>query len=120
MRDFEKIIAWQKAHALGLLLDDVIDWKRFRRRPGLRGQLIEAVDSIAANISEATGRRTVEDFTHFLDMAQSSARETRNHLLKARDAGCPDRRTARLLLEKLDEVNRVLYCYIGAIRRPRP
>ena len=114
MRDFEKIIAWQKAHAFGVLLDE-LDARPFRRRPGLRTQLYKAADSISANISEGAGKATPADFAHYLHNALGTTRETRNHILKARDTRCIDAAMASRLLSDLDEVGRLIYAYAKAV-----
>ena len=54
------------------------------RVPGLRGQLITAVGSIAANTSEGAGRGSTAQFVNQLRIALGSANETRTHLLRAR------------------------------------
>ena len=117
MRDFRKIIAWQKAHAFSIALGSAVDWKKFRKRPGLRAQLLRAVDSISANTAEGCGKRSDSEFARYLEMALSSAREVDNHLLKARDVGCTDASVADRLLADLDEVKRVLFAFERAVRR---
>jgi four helix bundle protein len=116
MRDFKKIIAWQKAHALSVAMTGLVDGRRFRVRPKLRSQLLRAIDAIGAQISEGAGKPSTPEFARYLDMAMSTARETENHLLLARDIGCMDRQVADDCLERLDEVKRVLYAYTRAVR----
>ncbi|CAN5914943.1 hypothetical protein BH11GEM1_BH11GEM1_00400 [soil metagenome] len=85
MRDFKKIIAWQKAHALSVAMTSLADPQRFRARPRLRSQLLRAVDAVGAQISEGAGKPSEAEFGRYLDMAMATARETENHLLLARD-----------------------------------
>ncbi len=116
MRDFKKIIAWQKAHALAVRLNGDLSVVRFRIRPTLRSQLLRAIDSVASNIAEGAGKPSEAEFGRYLDIALASARETENHLLLARDIGCLDQSVADVLLGDLDEVKRVLYSYARAVR----
>ena len=116
MRDFKKIIAWQKAHALSVALTNLADPHRFRVRPRLRSQLLRAVDAVGAQISEGAGKQSEAEFGRYLAMAMATARETENHLLLARDIGCLDHAAAAECLERLDEVRRVLYAYTRAVR----
>lgn len=60
--------------------------------PGLRAQLLGAVDGIAANISEGARRGSNAQFAQFLRMARSSADETGTHLQIAYRAGALDQR----------------------------
>jgi len=85
MRDFKRIKAWQRAHALAIALH-----KRTQRfsRVGyarLRAQLTGAADSIKDTIAEGCGAATSKEFARFLDMSIKSANETEGHLLAARD-----------------------------------
>ncbi len=54
------------------------------RVPGLRGQLLNSVGSIAANTAEGAGRGSSAQFLHQLRIALGSANETRTHLMRAR------------------------------------
>ena len=109
MRDFRKIIAWQKAHALAVAMHRLVDPVRFRVRPDLRSQLLRSMDSVASTISEGSGKRSGKEFARYLDIALGSAREVDNHLLLARDIGCLDESDATRLLADHDEVKRLLY-----------
>ena len=119
MRDFRKIIAWQKAHALTVSLTDAVDAKRFRVRPRLRSQLFRSVDAIGAAISEGSGKPTEAEFARYLDIAMATAKEAENHLLVARDTGCMERPAANQCLAQLDEIKAILFSYARAVRPPR-
>ena len=85
MRDFKRLKAWQRAHALAIALH-----KRTKRFPRagyarLKAQLTGAADSIKDTIAEGCGAATNKEFARFLDMSIKSANETEGHLLSARD-----------------------------------
>jgi four helix bundle protein len=73
-RGYMNLIVWQKAMALFDLawkvayVEAKIDFK-------LRGQFADAAQSIAANISEGYGRRSVKEYIQFLYIALGSAGE---------------------------------------------
>lgn len=117
MRDFKKIIAWQKAHALSRMTHGIADQSRLAAAPGLRAQLLESVRSVPANIAEGSGARTAAEFARYLDIALKSARETENHLLEAASLGCIARAETNQLLADLEEVKAVLYSFTRAVRR---
>jgi len=85
MRDFKRIKAWQRAHALAIALHKCT--QRFSRvgYARLRAQLTGAADSIKDTIAEGCGAATSKEFARFLDMSIKSANETEGHLLAARD-----------------------------------
>ena len=117
MRDFKKIIAWQKAHALSAATHKVAGQSRLSLSPGLRAQLLEAVKSVSANIAEGAGARTDAEFARYLDIALKSARETENHLLEAVSLGCMACAESDDLLADLDEVKAVLFSFARSVRR---
>lgn len=66
MRDFRKIMAWEKADDLVVLIYEVT--KAFPKEElyGLASQLRRAVVSVAANIAEGSGKQYLKEFRQFL------------------------------------------------------
>lgn len=52
---------------------------------GIVSQIKRSATSISTNIAEGTSRNTQKDKSHFLTISYSSAMETLNHLIIARD-----------------------------------
>jgi four helix bundle protein len=86
MRDFKRIKAWHRVHALAIALHRRM--RRFPRAgyPRLRAQLTGAADSIKDAIAEGCGAATNKEFARFLDMSIKSANETEGCSLSARDS----------------------------------
>src|SRR5215216_4148916 len=84
---------------------------------GMTSQIRRAAVSIAANIAEGHGRENSGSFIQFLRMSQGSLKEletdlllaTRVHLVKAEDA--------ESLLQRCDELGRMLRSLIRSIQR---
>ena len=117
MRDFKKLIAWQKAHRLSVAIHEAANQSRSRFSPGWRSQLLRSVAAIPAQISEGSGSRTDAEFARFLGMALKSAREVENHLILARDLKGIDAERSARLIEDVDEVRRIVYSLARAVRR---
>ena len=81
-----------------------------------RNQLLRAVGSIPANISEGCGKRSDPEFARYLDIALGSAKETENHLLFARDMGWLDNATFTLFDQRLTEIRRMLFSLCRVMR----
>lgn len=74
-RQFENLIAWQKAQDLAVLIYDAFrDGHDF----DFNRQIKRAVVSISNNISEGSERTTDPDFKRFLATARGSAGEVRS------------------------------------------
>ncbi|MDQ2664481.1 MAG: four helix bundle protein [Gemmatimonadota bacterium] len=117
MRDFRKLIAWQKAHALAVTVHQIGNASNFRPAPGLRSQLLRAADSVPANIAEGAGKESESEFARFLEIALGSAREVDNHLMLAKALDCVDGRHSESLLTDVDEVKRILYSLSRVVRQ---
>jgi four helix bundle protein len=117
MRDFRKLIAWQKAHRLSIAIHEAASQSRLRISPGLRSQLLRSAASVPANISEGSGSSTEAEFARYLDIAMKSAREVENHLITARDLECIELVRCDHLIADLDEVRRIVFCLARAVRR---
>ena len=83
IKRFEDLVAWQKADALSKLVNQVSDRPAWNRDWGLRGQIRESANSVAANIAEGFNSGLDGEFRRYLRIAKSSAGETRNHAYKA-------------------------------------
>ncbi len=79
-RAYMKLIVWQKAMELFELVWKItyvetrIDFK-------LRAQIADAAQSVAANIFEGYGRRSMKDYIQFLYVALGSAAETMTRMI---------------------------------------
>jgi len=78
-------------------------------------QLVEAADSIAANISEGYGRYFYKENRQFQYYSRSSQTETRTWLTKARNRKHIDEMTYNSLILKLDELGKRHNNYIKSI-----
>ena len=106
MRDFKRLIVWQKAFQVSLDLHREADGFVGRYGFVLGDQLVRAALSIPANIAEGAGRESVKEFRRFLTIALGSAAELENHLMLARDLEwIPD---AAGYLRETREVQRML------------
>jgi four helix bundle protein len=107
LADFTKLDVWQLAHAFALSAYRLTATFPADERFGLTGQIRRAAVSIGANIAEGCGRYHRGDQARFLQMAKGSAKETRSHLMIARDLGfipAPQQQAADAQLERLERM----------------
>jgi four helix bundle protein len=85
--DFTNLAVWRAAHDFALCAYQFTSTFPRDERFGLTSQIRRASVSIGANIAESCGRFHRGDQARFLQMAKGSAKETRSHLMIARDLG---------------------------------
>jgi four helix bundle protein len=78
---------------------------------GLTNQIRRASVSIESNLAEGCGRNGDEEFSRFIDIAQGSAYEVRCQLFIARDLGFLSVDNFELLLDKIDEISRMMIAF---------
>lgn len=82
---FQKLIVWQEAKMLVVdvyhLLDNFPKFEKY----ALCDQIRRAVVSVPSNIAEGSGRRSLKEKIHFLEISYGSLMETFNQLLIAID-----------------------------------
>jgi four helix bundle protein len=105
---FEDLIAWQKARALTREIYRVTTEGRLARDFGLRDQIRRAAVSIMSNIAEGFERGRPSEFHQFLSVAKASCAELRSQLYVALDAGYVDDPLFKNIMQKAEEVGRVL------------
>ena len=117
MGDFRKLVAWQKAHAYMLAVHAAFTGTRANASPGLRSQILRAVDAISANLAEGCAKRSRLDLARYADTAYASSKEVENDLLEATALGILPHHIGDSLLMQGDEVSRLCY---GLSRPVRP
>jgi four helix bundle protein len=117
IRQFEDLVAWQKARALTKAVYEVTQQERFARDFGLSGQIQRASVSIMSNIAEGYERANPGDFHRFLTIAKASCAEVRSQLYVALDVGYIDANAFKHLISHADEVGRIIGGLRGSIER---
>ena len=116
MRDFRKLIVWQRAHGLAVDAHRALHSARAPGAASARNQLQRAIASIPANIAEGCGKRSDTEFARYLDIALGSAKESENHLYCVHDMGWIDRATFAVLDAELTEVRMMLFALARRVR----
>jgi four helix bundle protein len=110
-----RLAAYRYALYLGdLLYDDVARMDRETRKRRLPAQLLDAVESISANIAEGYSRTSGPERAKFFEYAHSSAREAGEWIYKARRAMPAD-----VVHKRLELVTRIMRLLAVSIPRER-
>jgi four helix bundle protein len=115
-RDFRKIAAWERAHALTLQVYRATASFPADERFGLVSQMPRACASIPTNIAEGCGRDTNNELARFFDIATGSASEVEYQLLLAKDFGYLPEDQHKNLSTEVIEIRRMLLAFNHKLR----
>jgi four helix bundle protein len=116
---FEDLVAWQKARALTRDIYAQTRSGNFARDFGLVSQIQRAVVSVKANVAEGFERGGRAEFHQFLSTAKGSCAELRSHLYVASDVGYLTPSDFEQLLDRAEELSRILAGLRSAVQRQR-
>ena len=86
-KGFRKLIIWQRAHQLVLLIYKLSESFPKSELFGLTSQMRRAAVSVASNIAEGAARNTKKEFIQFLHNAQGSLSELDTQTVICRELG---------------------------------
>ncbi len=87
INSFKDLYAWQKGHALVLLVYQITNHLPQREQFALISQMQRGAISIISNLAEGFSRRGIKDKMHFYYIALGSTTEIENQLLVCKDLG---------------------------------
>ena len=108
MKDFRKLLAWDKAHQLTLAIYHVTATLPREETYGLVSQMRRAASSIPSNIAEGCGRDGDAELSRFCVMARGSASELEYQLLLSRDLKLIQSQEYEQLTQQTVEIKRML------------
>ena len=111
-KHFQDLIVWQKAHEFVLLIYRYSESFPKNELYGLTSQVRRSSVSVPSNIAEGFKKKTRPDKVRFLNIAQGSLEECRYCLILAKDLDYGD--TSKLM-DKLEEVSKLLEAYLSSI-----
>ena len=116
MRDFHKLMIWQRSHSLTLEIYKIT--KTFPKEEvfGLTSQIRRAVSSIPTNIAEGCGRNSNKEFAHFLQIAIGSATEVEYQLLLAHDINYINDDDYQVLTDETVAVRKMIIKYQSELK----
>jgi len=112
MQNFHDIMAYQKSYDLSRLVwSDIKDCRNFR----LRDQLFGAISSIPAHLAEFAAYDSNKEKLVRIRRSIGEANEAEHWLCFCRDSGEIPEDKARMYIEKIIEVRKMLYGFLHKI-----
>ncbi len=108
MYSFESLKAWQEARKLVVSVYQVLDnFPKFEKF-ALCDQLRRAIVSVPSNLAEGSGRISLKEQIHFIEISYGSLMEAYNQLILATDLNYIDEQSLEKLKPSIDIVARLI------------
>ena len=105
---FETLKAWQEARKLVVVVYKLLDRFPNFEKYALCDQIRRAVVSVPSNLAEGSGRSSLKEQIHFIEIAYGSLMEAYNQLILANDLDYIDQDSLDSLRPTVDTVARML------------
>jgi four helix bundle protein len=116
----KRLDVWKKAKEFAVLVyQQVLPCLPMEEKWVLAQQIRRSAQSIPANIAEGYGRYYFQEMVHFCYIARGSLDETISHILLASDIGYLPLDIQHPLIEKGDELVRLINGYIAYLKRSK-
>lgn len=116
MRDFKKLIIWQKAMDVVSAVYQVVEKFSKEERYGLRSQVTRCAVSIAANIAEGSAKSSQKEYKYFTEIALGSSYELETHMLIVERIGWVGEKEVKDILKLIEEEQRMLSSFIDKLK----
>lgn len=116
MKDFKKLIVWERAHRSALSIYQLTKSFPKEEQFNLVSQIRRSALSIPTNIAEGAGKFTNTDFARFLQIALGSAHEVEYLLLFSFELKFLEKDNYESIAKEIGEVKAMLISLIKKVR----
>lgn len=107
-KSYQELLVWQKAMDLTVAIYKATSNFPKEELFGLVSQMRRAAVSIASNIAEGEGRKSKNEFAHFIGISLGSKAELETQLILCNRINLIEETVAKPLLTDLDEIGKML------------
>jgi four helix bundle protein len=116
MRDFKKLIIWQRAMDVVSGVYQAVEKFPAEERYGLRSQVTRCAVSIAANIAEGSAKKSEKEQKYYMERSLGSSYELETHMLIIEKLKWLEEKEAKDILELIEEEQRMLSSFIDKLK----
>jgi len=116
-KGYHKLLVWQRARELVLLVYQKTENFPKAEEFGLKGQLRRASVSVVLNTVEGYRKSSIKEYLHFLNIADGSLSELEAALEITLDLSFLTKEDYELLEAKRREVGYLLFCLIKSLKK---
>jgi four helix bundle protein len=115
MKDFKKLLIWQKGMDIGMNAYELAAQLPADERFGLKSQITRAAVSVPSNIAEGSAKKSKKEYSRFLEIALGSLFELETQILMIDKLGYGDKQLRMSLLNGIDEEQKMLMSFIQKV-----
>ena len=115
MDSYQQLTVWQKAMDLTTSVYELTASFPKEERYSLVDQMRRAAISIPSNIAEGKGRKSQNDFKHFLSIARGSVNELETQILLSERLSYTDKEKSDKIIGLADEVGKMINGLINSL-----
>lgn len=108
MRDFKRLLIWQRGMAIVTLVYKVVKFLPKEERYGLQLQMTKSAVSIPSNIAEGSAKRSQKDYLRFVEISLGSAYELETQSLVIKSQGWAPANLINDLLNQVEQEQRMI------------
>ena len=116
MRDFKKLIIWQRAMDVVSGVYQAVEKFPAEERYGLRSQVTRCAVSIAANIAEGNAKSSEKEKKLYMERSLGSAYELETHMLIIERLKWLEEKEVKGILKLIEEEQRMLSSFIDNLK----
>ena len=116
MRDFKKLMVWQKGMDIVEEIYNASDEFPSEEKYGMRSQATRCAVSIPANIAEGSAKSSKKEYKYFLEIALGSSFELETHILIAHRLKWLKEEVVHGLLKIITDEQRMLTSFIDKLK----
>lgn len=117
LESYKELVVFQKSYQVCLDVYELTKKLPKEEIYGLVSQMRRAAVSVPSNIAEGYRRKNRREYVQFLRIALGSCAELETQTSISRDLKYISEATGERMLEKLDEINRLLFKLIGSLEK---
>lgn len=115
MRDYKKLLVWQKSYTLGLTIYTITHSFPKEELYGLTSQMRRSSLSIPCNLAEGSRKSTDKDFRSFVHIAYGSCAELEVQIMYAKEFQYIKEKEYSFLIEELSQISKMLNSLIKTL-----
>lgn len=116
MRDFKKLLIWQKAMEVVSAVYQAVEKFPKEERYGLRSQVTRSAVSIASNIAEGNAKSSEKEKKQYAERALGSAFELETQMLIVEKVGWLEEKEIKGLLKLIEVEQKMLSSFIEKLK----